>query len=331
MKHEDFRIRYNEIMFDERDVIKSFLERQADIRYGKQMWEWCLNNVQVIAVNGSLYYCYEIFLEDGDVKFRMKPAIDWQGETEVWECSNFALGELSKIIDALPEIEKIIRTNAESDLKEFCKDCSVNLEGEEFRWEVGCAGYEVQEIALDNKGDLNCLVMHTDSLGKKTFLQVDHFDLDITQKLRDHVHVVILHRSKEYKKLMELLEKFDNLRCDFEHPDYFITPVGTDLTCMVLSVYRNADELYVLTDPGERIGDTFLFKEKDLKDCNLAICIEAVKDMLPVKMMTVTVSEVRSRTIEVEADDFNEAKKKAKEVLEKEPLNDGDSNGIQFL
>ena len=331
MKHEDFRIRYNEIMFDERDVIKSFLERQADIRYGKQMWEWCLNNVQVIAVNGALYYCYEIFLADDDVKFRMKPAIDWQGETEVWECSNFALGELSKIIDALPEIEKIIRTNAESDLKEFCKDCSVNLEGEEFRWNVEDFKYEVQEIALDSKGDLACLVMHTNPNGKTMFLNVEHFDLDITQKLRDHVHVVILHRHKEYNELMNLLEKFDNLRCDFERPDYWIVPAGTDHHCDLVSVYRDADHLFVMTKPDERVGDSLLFEEKDLSPNNLPIIIEAVKDMLPVKMMTVKISEVRSRTIEVEADDFNEAKKMAKEILEKEPLCDDDSNGIQFF
>lgn len=46
--------------------------------------------------------------------------------------------------------------------------------------------------------------------------------------------------------------------------------------------------------------------------------------------MKVKIEEVRSRVIEVPTDNFNEAKKMAKEILEKEPLCDDDSNGIQF-
>lgn len=328
MEHEDFRIRYNEIMFDERDLIIDFLKKQADISSGKQIYEWCLNDIVLLENDGDKFTVREIALRGDELKIT---GTSVYGKTVSLNPENFALGELSKILDALPEIEKIIRSNAESDLKEFCRDCSVNLEGEEFKWEVGVAQYDVKEIALDSKGDLACLVMHTDSLGKTTFLNVEHFDLDITQKLRDHVNIVILHRHKEYHELMELLERFDNLRCDFERPDYWIVPVGTDLRCNLVSVYRDSDKLYVMTDPGdERVGDKFLFEEKILRPQNLSVIVEAVKDMLPKPKMTVTISEVRSRTIEVEADDFNEAKRKAKEILEKEPLCNEDSNGIQF-
>ena len=47
--------------------------------------------------------------------------------------------------------------------------------------------------------------------------------------------------------------------------------------------------------------------------------------------MKIKVEEVRSRIIDVPTDNFNEAKKMAKAILEKEPLNDEDSNGIQFF
>lgn len=47
--------------------------------------------------------------------------------------------------------------------------------------------------------------------------------------------------------------------------------------------------------------------------------------------MQIKVQEVRSRIIEVPTDNFNEAKKMAKALLEKEPLNDDDSDGIQFF
>jgi len=47
--------------------------------------------------------------------------------------------------------------------------------------------------------------------------------------------------------------------------------------------------------------------------------------------MKIKVEEVRSRIFEVPTDNFNEAKKMAKALLEKEPLNDEDSNGIQFF
>lgn len=47
--------------------------------------------------------------------------------------------------------------------------------------------------------------------------------------------------------------------------------------------------------------------------------------------MKIKVEEVCSRIFEVPTDNFNEAKKMAKALLEKEPLNDEDSNGIQFF
>ena len=47
--------------------------------------------------------------------------------------------------------------------------------------------------------------------------------------------------------------------------------------------------------------------------------------------MKITVQEVRSRIFEVPTDDFNEAKKMVKALLEKEPLCDDDSDRIQFL
>lgn len=47
--------------------------------------------------------------------------------------------------------------------------------------------------------------------------------------------------------------------------------------------------------------------------------------------MKIKIEEVRTRILEVPTDNFNEAKKMAIAMLENEPMNDGDSNGIQFF
>ena len=46
--------------------------------------------------------------------------------------------------------------------------------------------------------------------------------------------------------------------------------------------------------------------------------------------MKIVVSEVRSRTIDVATDDFNEAKKQAMSLIKQRPLCERDSLGVQF-
>ena len=87
MKHEDYEIRFNEIVFDQRDVIQNFLDATADIRYGNQMFEWAVN-VQVIAANGAIYRCVEVYRDkDVVVGFIVKDA---EGNRYMWEAHNFA-------------------------------------------------------------------------------------------------------------------------------------------------------------------------------------------------------------------------------------------------
>ena len=42
MNAEKFIDEYNEIRFNERDVIEDFLKKQADLSYGNQMYEWAI-------------------------------------------------------------------------------------------------------------------------------------------------------------------------------------------------------------------------------------------------------------------------------------------------
>ncbi len=49
------------------------------------------------------------------------------------------------------------------------------------------------------------------------------------------------------------------------------------------------------------------------------------------KTFKVNVSELRSRKVEIQANTFDEAVEKAKKLLETDPLNGGDSNGVEFF
>ena len=350
MKHEDYRIRYNEIMFDERDMIKKFLEKTADIRYGNQMFEYTLEPmVEVISVTGLRVKVREVVLnDDGDVTFLVYP---YKTSTmERWECSNFALGELSKIIDALPEADDFIYKDAQHDLRMLCRQCddnTIDLEECPFSWKSGNSTFTVHTVFVDAADDkLNyeiCEQSPTVPDPQKNGWGVwEELSADNAKALARHIKRHFLRDTKEYKQLRNLLLEHGRpdvskdqhyfLWSEDNIPSVSINYQGVEFA--VVEVFLNVEEgsMFIYTHPVEsRIGNEYTFHEHDLTAKELKPVLEAIEQFLKSKKsMEIRISEVRSRTITVPTDDFDEAKRLAKEILLKEPLCEADSDGIEF-
>jgi hypothetical protein len=100
---EELREKWNECMYDERSIIEKFLKDQYDIRYGRQRDTWHFEPaVELVAHQGSHVLLHDIKLDEGRfVVFYVEVFCDKNAE---WECFDFAYGELSKVIEALPHV-----------------------------------------------------------------------------------------------------------------------------------------------------------------------------------------------------------------------------------
>lgn len=101
MNYELFREEYNEVMFDERDAIEDFLKEISEV-YHKESCSWDLNPRQALLLrNGRYVDIARLHLDDE--KFVVFESADG----EDYECDRFFYGELSKIIESLPDVNKI--------------------------------------------------------------------------------------------------------------------------------------------------------------------------------------------------------------------------------
>lgn len=276
MKHEEFNLRYNEIMFDERDMIVNFLKKQADLRYGNQMYEWTLEPMpELVGTYGSLFKVREVLIDkNGDLKFIVPMA---GGHSEAWDCCNFAYNELSKVIDVLPDAEDVIFKNAKDDLVCICKnyrDCYLSFDENPFCYEVSGKPYRVSSVRLTEKGHL--------SFGQETCedWEVGDFTYGELASLRDHINVQVLRGSDEYKRLKRYLKHYNGAAYSFIENNnagaIYLTPSGTDLQLYVLDVCIGNNGIEVLVSIKDtRIeiegDDTMILKEKDLTPANLAV------------------------------------------------------------
>ena len=288
MKHEDFFINYNEVMYNERDVIQKFLDDTADIRYGNQMYEYALSSeVEVLAYNGAVYHCVEVYRDrDSFVMFRVK---DGAGNYEVWEAHNFAYGELSKIIDALPEPSEFFMNEVDDDMKMWTKESSVSLEGNPYVWRDGDSIFEVHNICYlehDDKVGYEVREMrNTDGKISTGYGIWEEIPVKIAKELRAHVNAEILRKNVRYKTLKEQLSHFGGNLYNFVESKNVGAAVikyvkGSDLQLSVLDVSFEKGSLEVLVSVADtRIADetgddTLLLTEKDLNPEDLDSLIE---------------------------------------------------------
>ena len=274
MQHEDFNILYSEIMYKERDIIEKFLKDQYDIRYGRQRDTWHFEPaIEMIAHQGSHVLLHDMKLDkDRFVVFYVEAFCDKNAE---WECLDFAYGELSKVIEALPNAEDIVWDNAVNDLKVMTTNLRIDylLNEHPFKYEVGSKHYVVDDVKCVN-GTLSLV----QALGNDT--PASDLPLEVLVGLRDHINIEVLHRSNEYKELMELLSLEENMRFECKnYGDATFVIDGTDVTFDVSSVRRNDDGCLVIygNDIEADVCDSIELTEKDIKHEYLVGIINEMK------------------------------------------------------
>ena len=274
MQHEDFNILYSEIMYDERDIIQRFLEKQYDIRYGRQRDTWHFEPaVKMMMTDGEHVSLTDIKLDKN--VFVMFSVIDSESKRKEYECGYFAYGELSKVIEALPNAEDVVRNNATNDLKVMTTNLRIDylLADAPFKYEVNGKFYNLDDIKCIN-GTLSLV----QALGNDT--PASDLPTEVLVNLRDHINIEVLHRSNEYKELMELLSLEENMRFECQnYGDATFVIDGTDVTFDVSSVRRNDNGGLVIygNDIDEDVCDNIELTEKDIKPEYLTSIIECMK------------------------------------------------------
>lgn len=267
---EELGDRYNEVMYDERDIIEKFLKDQYDIRYGHQRDTWHFEPaVKMLSNYGNIENVTDIMLDkDRFVIFILDDAREY-------ECFDFAYGELSKVIEALPNAEDVVRNNATNDLKVMTKNLRIDylLADAPFKYEVGSKHYVVDDVKCVN-GTLSLV----QALGNDT--PASDLPTEVLVGLRDHINIEVLHRSNEYKELMELLSLEENMRFECQnYGDATFVIDGTDVTFDVSSVRRDDKGNLVIygNDIDADVCDNIELTEKDIKHEYLVGIINEIK------------------------------------------------------
>lgn len=279
MNTEQIKERYNEIMFDERDIIVEFLKAQADNRYGHQKYEYAIEPKKLHTSSGSGKVSVSGVVLDDNENLFIATSLGWLD----YAC--FDYGELTKIIDVLPDAEKLVKQTAYEDFASWCKECKdgeVHLEGNPFVWYDGDSIFEVHDIFVDKDGKLNFEIQEIirKDNGRHSTGWGIWYDLapEIAKRLRDHVAAELLRRSNEYKKLKEQMAGVGNVYNFSDHGtvgQVEITINGTDINVAVLDVCYDNEKLNVLVDASNTglvlHGEDYLtLKECDLNEKNLA-------------------------------------------------------------
>ena len=270
---ERLRERYNEVMYDERDIIEKFLKDQYDLRYGHQRGTWHFEPaIEMVSYQGYTVKLTDIELDkDRCVRFIVDAFL---ANGDIWECVDFAYGELSKVIEALPDVKDIVWNNAIDDLKIMAMNYrnDILLSENPFVYEIGSKHYTLDDIKITESGTL-CLVQ---ALGNDT--PVSDLPLETLVSLRDHINISVLHGYNEYKKLVKFLSEQPNL-C-FEPSDcghVTFTIHGTDVKVDILSASLDANNKLQLCvdDDGQEI---IYLKEKDIRPEYLVDLVGYIED-----------------------------------------------------
>ena len=269
---EDLREKYNEVMYDERDIIEKFLKDQYDIRYGRQRDTWHFEPaVWLIGIYGCEIAVTDAHLDKN--KFVTFTGVCCNERNDDYECTDFAYGELAKVIEALPDVDDIVKKNAIHDIARLCREHSVNLK--EFPFVAKTNGKKA--VSISRLDYIDGRVIAYNHNGK---IVSDEYTSDFIVGLRDHINTEVLHRSKEYKELMELLSLQENM--SFECANYgdatFVID-GTDMTFDVSSLSRDDKGNLVIygNDIDADVCNAITLTEKDIKPQYLTSIIECMK------------------------------------------------------
>lgn len=290
MKHEEFNLRYNEVMFEERDVIMNFLDTIADLSYGNQMFEYTLEPMpRLIGIDGNVHKVREIARDkEKFVIFRTYSDGD-NNLMKERECTAFAYGELSKIIDLLPEPKEFALDDINDDFKGIYRDYNITalLQEYPFSWKDNKSEFDVHSLSVDNEGKINFEIHEIIDGRDGGYGMWENLGYENERDLRDHLKVAILKSSYQYKKLVGYLSKIDGYCYNtVEHgcaTTYYITPSGTDLQLNILDVSIEHGSLEILvgvtdTALADVYGDTMNLHEKDIEPSYLDDILQCFMD-----------------------------------------------------
>ena len=269
---EELREKYNEVMYYERDIIEKFLKDQYDIRYGRQRDTWHFEPaIEMIAHQGSHVLLHDMKLDkDKFVVFYVEAFCEKNAE---WECFDFAYGELSKVIEALPDADDFARQNAIYDLTSMCQNFRVDLllnRNGGFSCKIGGHNYIIDDVTTT---DEELQLVHAGCADCSS-----EFPTELLTKLRDHINVEVLHCSNEYKELMELLSLQENLRFECHNfGDAEFTIDETDITLDVSAVQRDDKGNLVIYGADVDADEDITLTEKEIKPRYLTSIIECIK------------------------------------------------------
>ena len=195
------------------------------------------------------------------------------------------------------------------------------IEGEVATTEI-CSAVEVWSDGMV------VFIVHRDTTAKDEVIEgetVFSYDSDSFLDILDHLKKDI--REKKLSHLREIVQEHEG-SVDFDGTfDFIIHNNGDDYICQLTALRIAKDGKLEVDDTCD--GDKFTNPEEELSDKDLDNLIAYVESKCN-KTYEVTISELRSRKVEIQANTFDEAVEKAKKLLETEPLNNEDSNGIEF-
>lgn len=177
-------------------------------------------------------------------------------------------------------------------------------------------------------GGMIVFIVNRDTTAKDEVIEgetVFGYDSDSFLDILDHLKKDI--REKKLSHLREIVKEHEG-SVDFDGNFVFIiNNNGDDYICQLTALRIAKDGKLEVDDTCD--GDKFTNPEEELSDKDLDNLIAYVESKCN-KTYEVTISELRSRKVEIQASTFDEAVEKAKKLLETEPLNNEDSNGIEF-
>lgn len=248
MEHRDFKIDYNEILFNERDCIAQYLKT-----IGRNSFHLSEKTI-VIDKYGTILEVTDIKLDkDKFIIFKCEHSDHSSLEPDWFECTEFCYGQLENVMDKLPNIEDFRMENTINELIDIKYDYNTEYLLKDYPFEYVDKKY----IDYDVQEGLSNVVLKGEDYQTSTNM------LHTLLHLLAHLRTAILRCSTEYKDLMDMLELEDNLRFDCNGNNVPLTINGVNVD--VFSVSK--DDKGNLTICSEDIanGDTIVLNEEDIK------------------------------------------------------------------
>ena len=236
---EEIREKYNECMYDEREVLEKFLYTTYDIRDGVVRDVWFFQNpVEVLSVNGmEITLNYMKTDPNKFVIFGGHPKSTLLLDDE-YECSDFAYGELSKVIEALPDADEFVKNQARKDIEKLCGDGRVCLGENIFHVEINGKMYNVCAVEYI-KGRVVCY-------NKEGKIVSDEYDAEFLTELRDFMRSDALRNSSQFKVMWRILtHQCDNATFKPASQEKITFTIGSQCTIQVTSVFIESGKITI--------------------------------------------------------------------------------------